>query len=322
MVSMSEAPLETEIAGSESPPGGALGMGARLRRAREAAGISVEDAAAQLRLSPRQVLALESEQFELLPGRTFVRGFVKNYARLLELDPEPLLVLAGQNLDSPVLQPIAAGMGVIPAEHSGPAAWQKWAILAMLVTAIIAGAGYEWWQRQASRGPIPPAGGTSAGSSLANSPEVKELPTPPSSGCLPQIETQVKPAPELSQPASSPIKADIAPKGAAIEALVNKAAPAAAKPVPAAPPPSAKVAVGAGKIGLQFSETSWVEVRDRGGQILLSQHYGAGQHALVSGEPPFEIIVGNAAATRISYDGKTVDLSPHARQNVARITLP
>ena len=66
-------------------------MGGRLAAAREQAGLSVEEVAGKLRLSPRQVEALEAGDAEALPGAMFVRGFMRNYARLLGIDPEPLL---------------------------------------------------------------------------------------------------------------------------------------------------------------------------------------------------------------------------------------
>ena len=62
-----------------------------LRMAREAAGLSIDAVAQQLKLAPRQVKALEDDDFAELPGRTFVRGFVRNYARLLRLDPEAVV---------------------------------------------------------------------------------------------------------------------------------------------------------------------------------------------------------------------------------------
>ena len=65
--------------------------GAILAQAREAAGLSIEDVAVQLKLAPRQVVASERDDFASLPGRTFVRGFVRNYARLLKLDVDAAL---------------------------------------------------------------------------------------------------------------------------------------------------------------------------------------------------------------------------------------
>lgn len=67
------------------------GIGPKLAATRAAKGLSTAEVAAKLRLGVRQVEALEADAFEQLPGEVFVRGFVRNYARFLELDPEELL---------------------------------------------------------------------------------------------------------------------------------------------------------------------------------------------------------------------------------------
>ncbi|MDO9063656.1 MAG: helix-turn-helix transcriptional regulator, partial [Sulfuricella sp.] len=64
-----------------------------LAEAREKLGLSVVEVARQLRLSPRQIEALEADDHASLPGKTFLRGFLRNYAKLLQLDPDPLLAL-------------------------------------------------------------------------------------------------------------------------------------------------------------------------------------------------------------------------------------
>jgi cytoskeleton protein RodZ len=70
--------------GPESP-------GQILAAARKRQNLSLAEVMRQLRLSERQLRALESDQYGELPGPVFVRGFIRNYARLLHLDPEPLL---------------------------------------------------------------------------------------------------------------------------------------------------------------------------------------------------------------------------------------
>ena len=67
-------------------------VGEQLRAEREARGLSIEDVAVALKLSPRQVDALEAGDWASLPGATIIRGFVRNYARLLRLDPEHLMM--------------------------------------------------------------------------------------------------------------------------------------------------------------------------------------------------------------------------------------
>ncbi len=68
-----------------------LTPGQRLAAAREAQGQSIEDVVRHTKLSRRQVMALESDAYGQLPGPVFVRGFMRNYARHLQLDPAPLL---------------------------------------------------------------------------------------------------------------------------------------------------------------------------------------------------------------------------------------
>ena len=66
-------------------------IGRELRRAREARGDSIQDVADAIKLNPRQVIALEQERFEELPGRAFARGFLRNYARHLGLDVDRMM---------------------------------------------------------------------------------------------------------------------------------------------------------------------------------------------------------------------------------------
>src|SRR5512135_405358 len=71
--------------------GGQASIGQILRGAREARGVTLDDAAVRLRLMHRQIEAMERNDFESLGQPVFARGFVRNYARLLGLAPEPLL---------------------------------------------------------------------------------------------------------------------------------------------------------------------------------------------------------------------------------------
>ena len=70
--------------------GAASRPGRVLADARVAKGMTLAEVAAQLKLSPSQVTALEADDYASLPGPVFVRGFIRNYARLLEQDAEQL----------------------------------------------------------------------------------------------------------------------------------------------------------------------------------------------------------------------------------------
>ena len=130
--------------------------GALLGAAREASGLSIDAVAQQLKLAPRQVRALEAGEFGHLPGRTFVRGFIRNYARLLRLDPEQVLgaLPAGgamPSLEAPTLQPTAPAMGELPTTvEPSKAGWTRWAIPLILAAVVAAAAVYEWKRPAAS----------------------------------------------------------------------------------------------------------------------------------------------------------------------------
>ncbi len=66
-------------------------IGSVLKEAREAKNISLEMVEQRTNIRKKYLNALENEDFELLPGRVYAKGFLKNYANFLDLDPHPLL---------------------------------------------------------------------------------------------------------------------------------------------------------------------------------------------------------------------------------------
>ena len=75
-------------------------------------------------------------------------------------------------------------------------------------------------------------------------------------------------------------------------------------------------------LALSFRDYSWVEVKDRNGRVLISRMNAGGTTESVTGLPPLDVVIGNASDVKLSFRGKPVDLAPHMRQNIARLTLP
>ena len=129
--------------------------GAALKAAREAAGLSLDAVAQQLKLAPRQVQALEDDDYQHLPGRTFVRGFARNYARFVHLDPEGVLAKlpaadAAPALERPTLAPTRRPMGELPVEGVARRSAFRW-LIPLLLLCIVAAAGfYEYTRQQAA----------------------------------------------------------------------------------------------------------------------------------------------------------------------------
>ena len=281
--------------------------GALLRSAREAAGMSIDAVAQQLKLAPRQVKALEDGDFTHLPGRTFVRGFMRNYARLVRLDPEAVLgalpvPTVAPTLDAPPLHATTQTMGELPTNEAPRHGWTRWAIPLTLVAIIGATAAWEWMHpagdggRVTPRATPPPAEGPSR---AARAPDVIGTPLP--------------------NPVAPPVRQEPVP-----DAAVTEKAAGAAETLLGAPPSSVQPAVAVAPeatLQLAFRDFSWTVVKDRSGHALLSRMNPGGTTQEIAGSPPLDVGIGNASDVTLTWRGRRVDLAPYTRQNVARLTL-
>jgi len=104
---------------------------------------------------------------------------------------------------------------------------------------------------------------------------------------------------------------------------VESAADAAGSaPVPVASPGAVVLPpVDSHQLVLEFHGRSWVEVKDASQRIILTGQYAAGAREAATGQPPFQLVIGNAAEVSLQYDDRSIDLKPHTRAEVARLTL-
>jgi cytoskeleton protein RodZ len=85
---------------------------------------------------------------------------------------------------------------------------------------------------------------------------------------------------------------------------------------------SVGVATDSGKrLKMRFAQPSWVEIRDATGQTIYSQLNPAGSEREIEGQPPYVMVVGNAAHVTVSYQGRTIELQPRSKDDVARVTV-
>ncbi len=115
-----------------------VGVGRLLTQAREQAGLSREEAAARLRLSARQIEALEAGNPEALPGPTFVRGFIRNYARLLEIDAQPLLESLRDVAPDGGGSHISLQTENIPIDGDEPTPWRAYLLIGVVLLLLLA----------------------------------------------------------------------------------------------------------------------------------------------------------------------------------------
>lgn len=309
---------------------------AALASARQAAGLSIEEAARQLKFAPRQIEALEAGQLQRLPGGTFVRGMVRSYAKLLRIDAEPLLAQIAAQVPPPDDERLAHRYRQpVPFSDGARRSNYLYVALSLVLLVAVAAVALQWRQERASSRTLAfvSAAQMPAEPSKADAaPAPAEAPAAPPAS-KPAMAAKPKPKPEVAPQAAKPAEAAPQPGKPALAASapVKPAAvagasvkPAAAASPPAAPAASAATAPvpsGTGRITLQFEGESWVEIRSGSGKLLVASLHTAGTERLVSGVPPFEMVIGNAQQVRLTYNDKPVDLTPYVKVEVARFTL-
>lgn len=303
-------------------------IGARLKAAREARGLGLGEVADRLKLSLRQLEAIEADNFSALPGATFVRGFVRNYARFLELDPEPLL------RDLEASYPSSAGGVANLANEPAPRTelnevtrFRTVWLGVVLVGVVVAG--LSWWMVGAKAHRNEAAQEPPAENHLA--PMLTEA-----SGAAAFAPAASVPVAKAPVQASAPVAAASAPAAVASKPMASSAPAVAVKPVVAAVPAKPAVAAqtasapaagakapaaGAASARIVAKGATWVEVNDANGQHLAYQLLPEGQEKTVSGTPPFKVKLGNATQVELYFNGKPVDFSSKIKGTTARLEL-
>jgi len=317
--------------------------GESLRQAREIKGLSIAEVATQLNLTPQRLAQIESGAFDKLPGTTFARGYIRAYAKLLELDQNRLVMEFDQFTGTDATGSSVHALGRIeePVRYSQSIL----RLVSFLLLLALIGGGFFWWQDQgrpvaslADLGlehvEVEGADGTTQVHSLAE-PEDQAvadvqgrepsspLLLPVESGQAPEdADAAEQPAAEVApESAAAPIAeaADAAPAAVAAEPVAAQAAaPAATVP---APSPAPAVAAGQGVVNVQFTADCWTQVTDADGKVLLSALKRSGERIELTGKAPIKLHLGFARGAQVTYNGESVDVTPHISGETARLTL-
>jgi len=270
---------EAESATEPSSPGRTLAA------ARAALKLSVADVSQKIKYGVKQIAAIEADDYAKLPGTTIVRGMIRSYAKLVQLDPEPLLAGLGQH-DIPAV--VAVDLHTDEQEpyfEGGKKSNRVYLYLSLAALTAVALVAYEWYASPASTGQV-----------VKITPKVAKTEA-----------AQAQPAASVAPDAPGEKEAQ---------------APEAHSRAPEAQaPPVMGTASGSNRIELEFDKLSWVEIKQANGKVLLSQLNPAGSRQFIEGVPPFEIVIGNAANVRLKYNDTPVDLRPHFKVDVARLVL-
>lgn len=288
----SENTAETAIA--------ARGPGTQLREAREALGLTQADICRQLHLESRIVAAIEADDYRNLPPRTFVIGYLRNYARQVNLPAEAIIADYERLGFTPQPVRLDATREKKPEHRSDKAVRITSYLLALAVIVLLA----VWWQYQENTEP-------------------QSQPQPLESA-LPD-EPPEEPAPPAIAPAvpSAPV---VSPEATAGQATAEPTQPAQVTSKPLAenvnkPAPPVAASLDSATMQLRFESDSWVEINDANGKRLFFATGKAGEVKTLKGPAPFDVVLGNAPGVKIEYNGSPFDLKPYTRGTTASFTL-
>ncbi len=272
---MSAAESETEKASA----------GRVLAAARAELNLSLADVSQQVKYGVKQIAAIEADDYAKLPGATIVRGMIRSYAKLVQVDPGPLLA----NLDQRDIPPaVAVDLHTDEQEpfiEGGGKSNRIYVFLSVATLVAVAVVTYEWYVN-------PPA----IGEVITITPKVVKNEA---------VQAPFSPAGAVEQP------------GGIQTPAVESQGQATATPAAAVK----RSVSGLKHMQLEFEQPSWVEIKQANGKILLSQLNPAGTSQSIEGVPPFELVIGNAANVRLKYNDAPADLRPSFKVAVARLTL-
>jgi len=321
--------------------------GERLRLAREQMGLTQQNVAERLCLKLSTVRDIEEDKSPADLASTFLRGYIRSYARLVHIPEEELLPMMAKQtpIRSSKIEPMQSfSLGKRRKKRDG---WLM--IFTWLVVFVVVGlTGAWWWQNhKASQDDLVPMTdqssssgdngqsiplGENSGDSAAPAATDESNTTTTSNSGAASAPASAAPAATASNSATTTqpdntSNAVVSPSQAPVDN--SAAAPAGTTPTTSAAPP---MPVGATAVNepaadpnavvMNFNADCWLEVSDATGKKLFSGIQRSGGKLSLAGTPPYRLKIGAPRAVQVQYQNQPVDLSRFIRNNqVARLTL-
>ena len=285
-------------------------IGQVLQAARLVHGMNIQDVARQLRLAARQVKAIEEDDHSKFPSRTFLHGFIRNYAKLVQVDTVEFSHLLQQTFppvsSQAISYPVEGTAFTSSHKQSRSSPILVWgAVLAsmLLIYEVYRGGGED------QQSDVNVEIGTMAENMTKSETEDKQV--------VEKTQLQLPLTVRLIDPDAVQLTGE---EGIAQQKNDNLfSTQQIATQIVATHEP---VKNGEGVIHFVFDEESWVEVIDAEGKKILSRTNPGNTEKMVYGKPPFSLTIGNAANVKLDYNSKSVNLTPYIRNGgVARLSL-
>lgn len=349
---MKAAHPEVAVAPGQNP-------GELLRQARENRDWSQAEVARKLNLTVSSLNHVETGAFDKLPGHTFARGYIRAYAKLMDLDQAALVEAFDRYTGTHAKGSDVHSLGRI--EEPVRLSHNILRGVSLLLLVAVVGGGFVWWQDQGSlRGKdlakialehveVESADGTTQihpldepeDQAVSAGQQPESAPLPLEQGAAEQP-AAAEPAPASPAPVATAAavpapaqQAPVPPVASAPAATPAPVAPVAPAPAPAAVAPATPVAAvataepaapaavpaGSAKVAIQFVADCWTQVTDGNGKVLFSAIKRKGDNLELTGKPPFSVRLGFARGAQVSYNGQAVDVAPFTSGETARLKL-
>ena len=277
-------------------------FGTVLSEARKAQNFTVDDISKHLKIPVHTIAAIEANDLDALPAPTFTQGYIRAYAKFLEISEDSVLEMynaAVPHESSTDLKPRSN----LPGEASSQSPLVKLVTMLLIlagITAVVYGS-FQYYQEKADvmEGELESKAPSFTGSSLDSPTEFRTAEEPEGSDSL-----DISKATEESLDDSASLAATDTPveDEADVEANVEEVETVEAVPE-------------TDTLEIYADEGSWMEVRDASRTRLFYNMVPVNGSKVLTGEAPFRISLGNARTTRLVVNGVEVDISEYIRPN-------
>ena len=290
-----------------------------LRQAREEQGLSQKETARDLHLTSKVINAIEEDDFELIPSFVFARGYIRSYARHLGLDGQALvaefdLAYGVPNNSAKPMSAIRKGV-----QQSKPGdTWVK--LISIVFVVGLVAASIVWWQSQNGSQMLPQLS-SGAEQELPSGTLVEGLDTDDANLDLLLLLTNESEVDAIVPEAESIIESEQA-QVVVVEPVVDPVVEAVTEQVPKEVTDAVVLLPNQAQLVMVFDKDCWVEIKDANGKMVLSDLYSAGDTIEQVITAPIEVLLGRSSGVAtMTFDGRTIDLKPHTRKDIARLTL-
>lgn len=296
----------------------AVGPGQLLRNAREQLGWTREQVASRIHLRLTLIAAIESDTYDKHTSHTFIRGYLRTYAKLVGI-PEETILAAYDKLG--LTPPDNIDMQSFSRRSRQQANDSRLKVVTWLVILVLVALSVAWWWQSTAR--------RSAGDEALAATEMGATSNTPSATVPPAVDVAdpvVAPATSAAAATSVDPVASAAVTTMPVDASSAVATTAVATSAATATQPAADSAASepakVPQLKMSFTADCWLDVKDAKGKTLFSGLKKANDELVLEGPEPLKFIIGAPMAVNIEYQGKSIDMSRYNNGRTARLSLP